>query len=199
MMQQYNYALVPFMLLAVLYALATVAARSDPARVRRVARVVAVVSVVAGGQGLRWYWWVMRLPTPGRWTPVVQHEEGRWIRSLTGPAARVLTMESTVPLEAGLDIVPEYATGRFPLLTARFDPAADRSAHDMVGPADLPTLLAKRPPDAVFARVPATVDAAFVAYARDHGYRRVLSPDGLNQLWLRPGLGPPGVGAVPAE
>ena len=187
MMQQYNYALLPFMLLAILYALASVA-RGDAGRLRRVARVVAITTVVAGGSGLRWYWWVVRLPVPGQWTPVVQHREGQWIRRLAGPGARVLTMESTVPLEGGLDIVPEYATGRFVLLTARFQPAADRRADDMVGPGDLPSLLDPRPPDAVFARVPATVDAPFIAYAQDHGYRRAISPDGVNQLWLRPGL-----------
>ncbi len=187
MMQQYNYALVPFMLLAILYALAT-AARSDPARLRRVARVVAVASLVVGGSGLRWYWWVVRLPSPRLWTPVVQHEEGRWIRGLTGPDARVLTMESTVPLEAGLDVVPEYATGRFVLLTARFQPAEARRTDDMVGAAELASLLDRDPPDAVFARLPATVDAPFINYAQGHGYQRFTSPGGANQLWLRPGL-----------
>ena len=184
MMQQYNYALVPFMLLAILYDLATLA-RADPLDLGRYVRVVAIVAAIAGGTGLRWYWWVVRLPTPRLWTPVVQHEEGRWIRSLTWPGARVLTMESTVPLEAGLDIVPEYATGRFVLLTARFQPPDARRADDMFGPADLPLLLDPRPPDAVFVRVPATVDTPFVSYARRHGYVRFVSPDGRNQLWLR--------------
>ncbi len=196
MMQQYNYALVPFMLLAVLYALATAAtgvATGDdtgagPAGLRRLARGVAIVCLVVGGSGLRWYWWVVRLPRPGTWTPVVQHREGEWVRRLAGPGARVLTMESTVPLEGGLDVVPEYATGRFALLTARFQPPADRRADGMFGPADLPALWARRRPDAVFARVPATVDQPFVAYAAGQGYRRVLSADGRNQLWLRPGL-----------
>ena len=185
MMQQYNYALVPFMLLAVLYALA--AAGGDG---RRWVRLVAVVSLVVGGSGLRWYWWVVRLPTPGRWEPVVQHAQGRWIRSLTGPGARVLTIESTIPLEGGLDIYPEYATGQFVLLTAGFLPAERRRAQGMVAAADLPALLDARPPDAVFARIPATADLPLVAYASQHGYRRFVSADHVNQLWLRPGLGP---------
>jgi hypothetical protein len=187
MMQQYNYALVPFMLLATLYALAT-AATLDTARAARLARGVAIAAVVVGGSGLRWYWWVVRLPSPQRWEPVVQHAQGQWIRGLTGPAAHVLTIEATIPLEAGLEIYPEFATGRFVLLTARFLPASDRRAQGLFDASDLPGLLARRPPDAVFARLPATSDQPFVDYASAHGYRRVLSADHSNQLWLRPGL-----------
>jgi hypothetical protein len=185
MMQQYNYMLVPFMVLVIFYAIRLV--KEDRVILRKLTRLTAIVAIVFGGTGLlRWYWSVIYLPVPSHWQPMVQHREADWIRDMTGPGARILTMESEIPLEAGLEIYPEYATGRFVLLVEKFETPALRRKYDLVGPTELPAILAKRPPDAVFVRSSHGCDEAFIDYAKANHFEQHQAPDGTSILWLNP-------------
>ena len=51
----------------------------------------------------------------GRWYPVLYHNAGVEIAGLLGPQSHVLTLAPTLPLEGGLQIYPELATGPFAL------------------------------------------------------------------------------------
>ena len=185
---QYNYMLLPFMILAMIEAAGTLPAP----RVRPLARTLAGVAVVLAAIGLpRWYWGVLRLPTPSRWTPVQRHRLALWIRSQTGPAARVLTIEPAIPLEAGLAIYPQYAVGRFVLLVTNFQPPEQRGPAGMVGPAELPALLAQEPPDAILVQqLPSQdqVDRSFIRYAQQHHLKLIHAPDGKHELWIQEGV-----------
>ena len=186
--QQYNYMLVPFMVLAIFYSFAAI---TSAAALQNCTRIITVAAIIIGGIGLpRWYWPVVDLPLPSRWKPVMQHRMAQWIVSETGPTARVLTIESAVPLEAGLEIYPQYAVGRFIFLVQRFQSPQLRQKYDIVGPDELPELLAQHPPDAVFARIQLHLqdqaDEPLILYAQRHHFRPVTSPDGQYRLWLSP-------------
>jgi 4-amino-4-deoxy-L-arabinose transferase-like glycosyltransferase len=186
--QQYNYMLVPFMVLAIFYALATM---TSAAALQRCVRTIAVAAIIISAISLpRWYWPVIYLPTPSHWKPVMQHRTAQWIAAQTGPGARVLTIESAVPLEAGLEIYPQYAVGRFIFLVQRFQSPDLRRKFDMVGPQELPALLADHPPAAVFSRIQALpqdqADEPLIDYAIQHHFRPITSPDGRYRLWLAP-------------
>jgi 4-amino-4-deoxy-L-arabinose transferase-like glycosyltransferase len=183
---QYSYMLVPFMALVVLYTWAL--ERSDPRRFGRLVRAVGVCVAVVAGTGLpRWYWGVVYLPVPSRWTTVALHERGRWVQEAAPAGARVLTIEPAVALEAGLRVYPEYAVGRFVLLVGPLQPPAERRRYGMVSADEVPALLAARPPDAVLGRSQ-NIPPVFSRYAEGHGYRRVQSPDGQYLMWVRPSV-----------
>jgi hypothetical protein len=185
MMQQYNYMLVPFMVVAIFYAIRLV--KEHRLILRKITRITTIVAIVFGGSGLaRWYWSVIYLRLPSHWQPMVQHREAAWIRSMTRPGARILTMESEIPLEAGLQIYPEYATGRFVLLVEKFETPELRQKYNLAGPAELPAILAKRPPDAVFVRTTHDCDELFIDYAKVNHFEPLRAPDGTSELWLNP-------------
>jgi hypothetical protein len=190
MQQQYNYMLVPFIALAILHAIACLL-RSRPDLLLEVARGIGVAAIICGLFGARFYWKAVWLPVPSRWMPVRQHHRAQWIAEHTGPRAHVLTIETTVPLEAGLEVYPAYAVGRFILLVERFASPEDRQQYGLIGRNELPQLLATEPPDAVFCHMvdpKDQIDRPLVDYAISHGFQAVDSPDKQYRLWLRPGL-----------
>jgi hypothetical protein len=183
---QYSYMLVPFMALFVLYTWAL--EQSDPRRFGRLVRAVGICVLVVAGTGLpRWYWGVVYLPGPSRWTTVALHERGRWVKETAPAGARVLTIEPALPLEAGLRVYPEYAVGRFVLLVGPLQPPAERKRYGMVSTDEVPTMLAARPPDAVLCSTQ-NIPPVFRRYAEGNGYRRVPSPDGAHVMWVRPAV-----------
>jgi hypothetical protein len=188
--QQYNYMLVPFMALAILHATASLLLNT-PDLSAKLARWIAVAAIVCGLFGARFYWKAIWLPLPGRWMPVQQHHRAQWIAEHTGAGARVLTIETAVPLEAGLEVYPPYAVGRFILLVERFASPADRRKYGLIGRDELPQLLDTEPPDAVFCHMVDAkdqIDRPLIDYAVSHGFQAVESPDKQYRLWLRPGL-----------
>jgi hypothetical protein len=192
--QQYNYMLVPFMVLAIFYSLAAI---TDPTKLKLATRIITVAAIIIAAIGLpRWYWPVIDLPMPSRWKPVMQHRTAQWIASQTGPAARILTIESAVPLEAGLEIYPQYAVGRFIFLVQKFETPPLREKYGMVGPQELPAMLAQNPPDAVFSRIELLpqdqADQPLILYAQQHHFHPITSPDGRYRLWLSPSYNAPG-------
>jgi 4-amino-4-deoxy-L-arabinose transferase-like glycosyltransferase len=187
---QYNYMLLPFMVLVIFDRLGAQADRV--AASKRLHWGVAIAAGVCGSFAMvAWYGpALLHLPTPGKWKPVMQHRLALWVAEQAGAGARVLTIEPTIPLEAGLAVYPQFATGRFVLLVTPFEPAAERARFGMVGRTELAALLAADPPDAVLVqRVEAKnqVDQPFIDYARGHGYRAVVSADGRYVLWVARG------------
>jgi hypothetical protein len=183
---QYAYMLLPFMTLAVVGMIAVDA--GDPVMRRRWLRAVGVWAVIAGITGVpRWYWPVIYLPSPPRWTPVRVHEAGEWVRANTPAGGRVLTIDPLVPLEGGVKVYPEFAVGRFVNHVARYMSPEDRDRFQMTWSEELGRVLAKRPPDAIFvdSRV-LFLAPAFQEYAEAHGFRRLDHPTGGYILWTRP-------------
>jgi 4-amino-4-deoxy-L-arabinose transferase-like glycosyltransferase len=177
---QYCYMLVPFMVLLIVYALASLR-MNNLSVATGWARAIGWVALIVGAIMLPIeYWGIVFLPIPRHWTPIQQHRRAEWIKQMVGPNARIMTTETTVPLEAGLKVYPEYAVGRFVLLTAKFQSEPDRRKYGMVSQADLPDLLNQRPPDAIFIRSTPELET----WAMEHQYRRIPY-DKVYTLWIR--------------
>ena len=122
------------------------------------------------------------------WVPVETHRLGVLLRAQVG-TGRVLTLAPIIPLEGGLDIYPELATGPFAWRVAPLMVDQKLSALRMPDPDDLAIMLAAHPPSAVltgfeaqnagFARGgPGGLEGPLKLYARARGFspRSVVSP-----------------------
>jgi hypothetical protein len=183
---QYAYPLLPFMVLVIVYVLAS--APAQPAA--RWARLTgAALIIVAATDFPVTYQKLTSLLTPSHWTPMREHEVGERIRSATAPGALVLTTTPIQPIEGGLRVYPEFATGVFAWRMAAFLPPKDRERYGMISATELGELLARRPPDAVFFNRRKEFVQPFIDYAQTRGYRRVDDPiSGGYAIWVRPGL-----------
>jgi len=182
---QYAYSLLPFMVLAVVYVLASAPVQQAARWTRLIGAsliiIVAATDVPVSQKKLT------TLLTPSRWTPMREHEVGERVRSATAPGALVLTTTPIPPTEGGLRVYPEFATGAFAWRMAPFLPPEDRERYRMVSPAELEELLARRPPDAVFFNRRKEFVQPFIDYAQTRGYLRVDDPiSGGYAIWVRP-------------
>jgi hypothetical protein len=183
--RQYAYPLLPFMVLTVIYVLGSMPTRPQQWRVRLMA--AALIAIAGAGLPPKYSWQdIVALLTPARWTPIRQHEVGEWIKSATFPGALVLTTTPVPPVEAGLKVYPEFATGMFAWQHAALLLPEDRQRYHMVSAAELDAMLARRPPDAVFFSHPVDVVQPFIDYAEAHGYQRLADPTNqTHALWVR--------------
>ena len=178
--KQYYYAFVPFLVLACVFGF-TRAMRHDSARRPALAAsALALISVAAIAVDLPL---LRHLAAPGEWPVVRVHALGRELREQTsGP---VLTLSPILPLEAGLDIYKEFATGPFAWRTAAFLPPGHKAVFGMVDAASLEAFLATASPPAILTPVTSTArNRPLAVYAQSHGYRRVRLHEDVD-LWLR--------------
>jgi 4-amino-4-deoxy-L-arabinose transferase-like glycosyltransferase len=88
----------------------------------------------------------------GRWYPVLYHNAGVEIAGLLGPQSHVLTLAPTLPLEGGLQIYPELATGPFALRAATMTTLEQQVANHLPPVGKLDGWLVGRPPRASLLR-----------------------------------------------
>jgi hypothetical protein len=184
---QYQYMLLPIMTLAIFAAIAAHAIRGNAApRAWRVWIVCGIVATV--GTGLpRWYWPAYNLPFVSEWVPVQVHHKGMWVSAHVPPGARVLTIDPMVPLEAGVEIYPDYAVGRFIVLAGEVTNAAERQRYHLTYSEQLDRLFREHPPGAIFTDARTAQDAQPLM---DHIHNwRVFefpTPDGAAKVWQSP-------------
>lgn len=99
-----------------------------------------------------------------------------------GPVA---TLAPLYPLEAGLEVYPEFGTGPFAFRIAPFTDAPLRQAYVMAGASELPALFAARPPAALLTGFYPEVEAPLIAWAQAHDF----TPHPLDLLSDRYGTG----------
>jgi hypothetical protein len=132
---------------------------------------------------------------PEAWRPLQFHDLGTDVRAALEEGtpqetARVLSLAPLIPLEAGLETYPAFATGPFAWRTAGYLAADARSALGIVSDEELDLYLAGSPPDGILVGFEPGREVAFVRYAVQHGYREIeISPD--YQLWVKPAQDPP--------
>jgi hypothetical protein len=185
---QYYYMLFPFLVLGILYTMASESAEYLENKQFRTTLIAALLAV--GLTGLpRWYWSIVYLPTPERWVPVQVHRTSQWIRENTPSNGPVLTLDTLIPCESGQEIYPDYAVGRFMWHVGPYLSPELRHRHHVSWGKELDDLLVKRPPEAVLidARIMGMVPE-FVDYAHTHGFREIPSHDRQLQLLVRPKL-----------
>ena len=199
---QYLFPLLPFIIIATMVMIGSGKSGGDQTPEARAVRwggwvlVVGCCALVTAAVGLpRWYWGIIDLPRPWRWTPVVVHERGVWLREHLAAAhvekQSVLTIDPVVPLEAGIDVYPEFATGRLLMHVGPYATATVLHEQHLAWGPELERLLAERPPAAILYDVGLEeLVPGFVKYAREQGMVAVDSPAAGHEpkyrLWVRP-------------
>jgi hypothetical protein len=125
------------------------------------------------------------LLTPAQWTPVQAHQAGVWIRERTGDGA-IVTLAPLFPLEAGLSIYPELATGPFAYRVGGLLSPDERRVQRIFTIDDIETVLNARPPRALFLGFEdEDLEEPLAQYAQARKYRYHQLPNG-KHLWVRP-------------
>lgn len=138
------------------------------------------------------------LPTatdPGRWTAVRIHDEGVELRQALdrrGVTGKVATLSPLYPLEGGLDVYAELATGPFAYRSADFVAPESASYYRMTSPGRIAKVFDADPPAAFLLGLDQELERPMLEYANTHGY--VRAPDvaiadryGSRTLYVRPG------------
>ena len=140
--RQYYYALIPILLLGIVYALP-----KDRFSPRRIAWMMAFLISLEIMESIPTFWQDKTLFRPSRWESILVHRQGMEIRKYVtrGP---VLTLQPIYPLEAGLPIFNELATGPFAWRTAPFLTDRQRHAFHVMDPDNVEDFLRLHPPSA---------------------------------------------------
>jgi len=180
--KQYFYPLVPFLALGALCLFAGVPPHLNRLRwMWRFAAVLVLISALRTGSK---YSTLRDIADASQWHVSRLRQEAIHLRQLV-PDGPILTLSPTPPLEAGLRIYPEFATGAFAWRVAPFVPRARHTALRLVAPEYLEARFASDPPAAILLGFRESWEKPLLRYARDHGYHRtVFLKD--KELWLAP-------------
>lgn len=177
---QYFYPLVPFLLLAGLYAFASMPAAS--AWFRRTLVTGAGAVLLSLGMGVRAFEDFGDFFAPGEWHGMEVHNRAAEVRSHVSHG-RVLTLAPIHPLEAGLAIYPPFSTGSFAWRISPYIDPAKAQRLGILNPATLEKALAAAPPSAVLVGFEKTGENPLSDYARRHGFE-ALPLDDDEKLWV---------------
>ena len=159
-----------------------------------------VVLAVAGPRLVQHLGSVVR---PDRWTVVRVHASGVAMAqrlAAAGVSGKVATLSPIYPLEGGLDVYPELATGPFAYRTADITAPEIAKFYRMTSPTRVGALLDADPPAGLLLGFYPDLEEPMLAYAKKNGY--VQAPDfaiadreGTGTLFIRPGSAaqPPGL------
>ncbi len=105
----------------------------------------------------------------------------------------MVTPSPQAVVDSGAPLDVRFATGAFAYRSGDMLPEADLRRLHLASPGALVRLLDEAPPPAMVTgyepptgRFHRNVDDDFRAYGRARGYRRLVSPDGRAELWMRP-------------
>lgn len=129
---------------------------------------------------------------PDRLTPARLGQGAAALAQLVVPGGTVATLSPLYPLQAGLSIYPEFATGPFVWRVADHITPELRASYVRAGPQDLPQLFADPRPAAILTGFDAMLEAPLEAWARANGYLPQPIPEitdryGTGTLWLPDG------------
>ncbi len=179
---QYFYPLAPFLVIGAVSVLAAWPADSTLTRGGWAGLALALAIACIRGWGP--YGGLPRLVKPGEWaTHELRAEAAEMLPEVRG--GKVLTLAPTLPLEAGLRVYPEFATGPFAWRVASFVPASRRPVLKLLAPEDLEARLAGDPPAAILTGFEERWEEPFERYAVAHGFRKVPAGDN-KTLWVAP-------------
>lgn len=188
---QYFYAPVPFAVVAIFYGLASLRRaipRANPAKnqTHQTARfnllhqenwfILLFIQVVllANFYSLGDYAKIGKLAQPSDWIPLQVHSIGTWITDMRLEAGKVLTLAPIYPLEGGMQIYPQLATGPFVWRAAYLVPGEELEQYGGVSRKNLSAFLSQDPPAAILVRregdVVAVDDLPLAKYAQQNNY-----------------------------
>ena len=135
---------------------------------------VAALGVIVGAPRLAQH--APKLATPHKWTVAKVHAAGVAIaQAMTeaGVDGKVLTFLPVYPLEGGLEVYPEFATGQFVFRTADLTEPALLAKYRTTSPSAVAAFLENDPPAAMLLGFEPELEAPMADFARRKGYRRV--------------------------
>jgi len=179
---QYFYAPVPFAIVGILYGLANSNELLDQ-RVNWSFILFIQMVVILSFFLIKDYAYVIRLKNLDAWFPLQVHQLGKEIRTLV-PHGKILTLTPIYPLDGGVEIYSDFATGPFAWRTAHFLTDKERKALGVVSEDDLQVFLTKDPPAAILVGMHPGVEEPLINYAQQIGFREIEISRKLS-LWLR--------------
>lgn len=178
---QYFYVLVPFSALGIIFGIAALASEG---RVSLGLRVLVLSVLLSAVYAHPQYRRLLFGNSTEEWIPMKMHSMSHEIRNHVAHG-RVLTLAPIIPLEAGLEIYPEFAPGPFAWRSAYLVPKERREKLGIVAPGDLNDLLNARPPQAILTGFEeAALEEPLIAYAQANGFKEVIITREV-KLWLR--------------
>lgn len=180
--RQYFYPLLPFLVLGGVYAAASVA--DSAAWWKRTIICGALSVMVSTLLAVSSYRHLRQVFSPDEWVPLHFHERAVKLCSIVPRGGRILTLAPSGPLEAGLSIYPELATG-LPAWRITLYVADERRAGLRL--LDIPSLekrMTTDPPAAFFFSPERYPEPFLRALAQAHGFTSVTAFE-KHELWVR--------------
>ncbi len=161
---QYFYALVPLLAMGL-----AVGISRTPQLTRKDLVVLFSLVILTGISTVRDFHYLRSLTRTGDWTTVQIHRTGQQVRSTVGEG-RVLTFAPVIPLEGGLPIYPELATGPFAWRVAPFMSVPDRKLQRVPSAEGLADLLWNQLPAGILVGAEPALEEPLIDFAKAHGY-----------------------------
>ena len=132
-----------------------------------------MVILLAGSPRLGQY--ALRLASPNTWSVERIHNAGKTIARLlaeAGVSGKVATLAPIYPLEGGLQVYPELATGQFAYRTAELTNSYLRDFYRTTSPREVEAFLAADPPAGILVGFDSKLEEPLVRFAQQNGYRQ---------------------------
>ncbi len=179
--EQYFYPLVPFLVIAGLFALGALPAGSRSARIGWIAGVAGLM--LSAGMNAIAYRNLPDLFTVQKWTPIKIHDRALALREHI-PNGVILTLSPIHPLEAGFGIDPSFATGPFAWRISPYVESAKAARLRIQTPRTITMHLDAAPPAGILLGFEKRGEEMLAEYAVQRGYTRLKLKDGA-ELWTR--------------
>ena len=191
---QYFYPLWPLLILGLVLLLADASQRTG---LKQTLPLPLLLLLAAGAVALFLsrspYWEGIQIVfSPREWYPTKLHARGQWLSTLVkaggGQSNAVLTVAPILPLEGGVAIYPELATGPFAWRVAPLLDAESRRRYQLFSPDELKAQLTATPPRALLVGLEnddAELEESLLAWAQPRGYVPIAMPDE-GTLWVAP-------------
>lgn len=160
--------------------------------------ILAATLVVIAINGPRLGQYIGKALHPQQWTAVRVHDGGMVIADrlhAAGISGKVATLAPLYPLEGGLAVYAELATGPFAYRTGDMTSPELARYYTMTSPATVAALLERDPPAALLLGFDAELEKPLRAYAESHGYTPSAELGfkdryGVPVLYLKPSAAP---------
>ena len=179
MWPQYFAAPVPFLLIVIAYAvsgkISTIKKESKRKLVLNISTILivtcAILSILYGAQFLKN---IKVAFSKEHWTSYEVYNISKKVSEIVGSDKLILTLAPIFALEGGGQIYPELSTGPFVFRYGHLLSDVQLQTAVSTAPHKLPTLLEKKPPDAVLVGLePEILETSLVEYATSHGWQKI--------------------------
>ncbi len=167
MWYQYYYPLMPILVLSLVHGMSILS--SDNRWRVWVLAAFDLLALISCASAVPAYLGLNRTLSISGWEPVKIHEVGLEIKRDVGEG-KVLTLAPLYPLEGGMGIYKELATGPFAWRTANLLPGGQGRGLDIISTNDFEYLLRGEPPKAILVGFETSLEESMIKHAQEHSY-----------------------------